>query len=105
MDDGFHRGDDREGGPGPSWYHQVNGGRQPIREGAVVVDGEGSAIGKVTSGGFSPSLQQPIAMAYVPAEQSELGSKITIEQRGKTFTGTVTAMPFIPNNYHRQPKR
>lgn len=80
-------------------------GRQPVREGAVVVDGEGNAVGKVTSGGFSPSLQQPIAMAYVPAGESELGTEITIEQRSKTFTGTVTAMPFIPNNYHRQTKR
>lgn len=79
-------------------------GRQPVREGASVVDGEGREVGKVTSGGFSPSLQQPIAMAYVPATQSELGSTIAIEQRGKPFTGTVAAMPFVPHNYHRQPK-
>lgn len=79
-------------------------GRQPVREGAAVVDDDGKEVGKVTSGGFSPSLGQPIAMAYVPTGQSSTGSTITIEQRGKPFTGTVTAMPFVPHNYHRQPK-
>lgn len=80
-------------------------GRQPVREGALVVDGDGKEVGKVTSGGFSPSLQLPIAMAYVPADQSELGGTIMMEQRGKPFTGTVTAMPFVPHNYHRKPKQ
>ena len=40
-------------------------GRQPVREGALVLDGEGNEVGRVTSGGFSPSLQRPIAMGYV----------------------------------------
>ena len=40
-------------------------GRQPVREGALVLDGEGNEVGKITSGGFSPSLQRPIAMGYV----------------------------------------
>jgi len=80
-------------------------GRQPVREGALVVNNDGKEVGKVTSGGFSPSLQQPIAMAYVPADQSELGGTIMMEQRGKPFAGTVTAMPFIPQNYHRKPKQ
>ncbi|MGP1283515.1 MAG: glycine cleavage system aminomethyltransferase GcvT [Parasphingopyxis sp.] len=79
-------------------------GRQPVREGADVVDGGGNAVGKVTSGGFSPSLQQPVAMAYVPAGMAEPGTEIMLEQRGKPFTGTVTAMPFVPHRYHRQPK-
>jgi aminomethyltransferase len=96
--------DQRENGADRKRVGLVIEGRQPVREGAVVVDGEGNAAGKVTSGGFSPSLQQPIAMAYVPTAQSETGSTITIEQRGKAFSGTVTAMPFVPHNYHRKPK-
>ena len=40
-------------------------GRQPVREGALILDGEGNELGKITSGGFSPSLQRPIAMGYV----------------------------------------
>jgi len=80
-------------------------GRQPVREGAPVLDAMGKAVGKVTSGGFSPSLMAPIAMAYVPVASAEPGSEITIEQRGKLFTATVTPMPFVPHHYHRPPKR
>jgi aminomethyltransferase len=77
-------------------------GRQPVREGALVVDGEGSEVGKVTSGGFSPSLEAPIAMAYVPVASAEPGATIRLASRGKLFTGTVTAMPFVPHRYQRK---
>lgn len=77
-------------------------GRQPVREGAIVVDGEGNEVGKVTSGGFSPSLQAPIAMAYVPLASAEPGAKISLASRGKIFTGTVTPMPFVPHRYQRK---
>jgi aminomethyltransferase len=77
-------------------------GRQPVREGAIVVDSEGSEVGKVTSGGFSPSLEAPIAMAYVPAASAVEGGRIQLAQRGKIFTGTVTPMPFVPHRYHRK---
>ena len=79
-------------------------GRQPVREGAIVVDDSGTEIGQVTSGGFSPTLQQPIAMAYVPASLAAPGTQIALQQRGKPFSGTVTPMPFVPQNYHRPPK-
>jgi aminomethyltransferase len=77
-------------------------GRQPVREGALVVHGEGNETGKVTSGGFSPSLEAPIAMAYVPVASAGPGSEISLAARGKLFTGTVTAMPFVPHRYHRK---
>lgn len=79
-------------------------GRQPVREGAIVVDDSGAEIGQVTSGGFSPTLQQPIAMAYVPAGIAAPGTQIALQQRGKPFSGTVTPMPFVPQTYHRPPK-
>ncbi|QTD55575.1 glycine cleavage system aminomethyltransferase GcvT [Parasphingorhabdus cellanae] len=79
-------------------------GRQPIREGASVVDADGNHIGAVTSGGFSPTLQKPIAMAYVPTALAETGTEITVEQRGKAISCTVADMPFVPHNYHRKPK-
>ena len=79
-------------------------GRRPIREGASVVDTQGNSIGTVTSGGFSPSLQKPIAMAYVPAALSKTGTQIMVEQRGKTIDCTVADMPFVPHHYHRKPK-
>lgn len=76
-------------------------GRQPVREGALVLDAEGSNVGRVTSGGFSPSLERPIAMAYVPAAAATTGTPIQLEQRGKIFQATVTPLPFIPHRYHR----
>jgi aminomethyltransferase len=77
-------------------------GRQPVREGALVLDGEGNEVGKVTSGGFSPSLQRPIAMGYVASHLAETGSALKLEQRGKLFDARVTAMPFVPHRYHRK---
>ncbi|MES2337846.1 MAG: glycine cleavage system aminomethyltransferase GcvT [Pseudomonadota bacterium] len=77
-------------------------GRQPVREGALVVDDEGNAVGKVTSGGFAPSVGQPIAMAYVPTALSQPGTTITLAQRGKLHAATVTTMPFTPHNYVRK---
>jgi aminomethyltransferase len=77
-------------------------GRQPVREGAIVVDGEGVEVGKVTSGGFAPTLGKPIAMAYVPVGSSAPGSKIMLAQRGKIHQAEVVAMPFVPHRYVRK---
>jgi len=76
-------------------------GRQPVREGAIIVDEAGNQLGNITSGGFSPSLQRPIAMGYAPASLSQEGTELIIEQRGKNIGGKVTAMPFVPNGYRR----
>lgn len=75
-------------------------GRQAAREGAKVFQGE-QEVGVVTSGGFSPSLQHPIAMAYVDAAFAADGTALSIELRGKKLDATVAAMPFVPNRYHR----
>jgi aminomethyltransferase len=77
-------------------------GRQPVREGTLVLDGEGNEVGKITSGGFSPSLQRPIAMGYVATPLAKAGTALKLEQRGKLFDATVTAMPFVPHRYHRK---
>jgi aminomethyltransferase len=77
-------------------------GRQPVREGAMVVDAEGNEVGKVTSGGFSPMLEAPIAMAYVPAASAEPGTSVTLAQRGKIFEAKVVPMPFVPHRYVRK---
>ena len=78
-------------------------GRQPVREGALILDGEGNEIGRITSGTFSPSLQRPIAMGYVATAFATSGTALKIEQRGKLFDGVVIAMPFVPHQYHRKP--
>jgi aminomethyltransferase len=77
-------------------------GRQPVREGALVLDGEGNEVGKITSGGFSPSLQRPIAMGYVASHLAEPGTALKLEQRGKLFGARVIEMPFVPHRYHRK---
>ena len=77
-------------------------GRQPVREGAMVVDDEGNDVGKVTSGGFSPMLEAPIAMAYVPAASAEPGTSIRLASRGKIFEAKVVPMPFVPHRYQRK---
>ena len=77
-------------------------GRQPVREGAMVVDAEGNEVGKVTSGGFSPNLEAPIAMAYVPTAMAAPDTNVSLAQRGKIFTARVAPMPFVPHRYHRK---
>lgn len=77
-------------------------GRQPVREGALVLDSEGSEVGRVTSGGFAPSVGAPIAMAYVPAAMAAPGTRVTLSQRGKIHHGDVVAMPFVPHRYVRK---
>ncbi|WP_276307587.1 glycine cleavage T C-terminal barrel domain-containing protein, partial [Pseudomonas aeruginosa] len=76
-------------------------GRMPVREGAEIVDAQGRAIGKVSSGGFGPSLNAPLAMGYVPSELAGLGSEVTAMVRGKPVTLVVSKMPFVAQRYYR----
>ncbi len=76
-------------------------GRLPAREGAPIFDG-GTQVGIVTSGGFSPSLQLPIAMGYVAAASAALDRQLQIEVRGKRLDAVVAPMPFVPHRYVRQ---
>lgn len=75
-------------------------GRLAAREGAEVFAGA-HQIGVVTSGGFSPSLEHPIAMAYVAPEQATIGTQLEIDVRGKRLPARVVAMPFVPHRYYR----
>lgn len=73
----------------------------PAREGAEIADTSGAIIGKVTSGGFSPSLSAPIAMGYVPPAFAAPGTALTVIVRGKAQKADVTALPFVPHTYVR----
>ena len=95
---------EREQGPVVKRVGLLVEGRQPVREGAAVLDADGSEVGKVTSGGFAPTLGAPIAMAYVPAGMAEVGTRIQLNQRGKVHEATVAAMPFVPHRYVRGSK-
>lgn len=78
-------------------------GRAPVREGALLFADATSSqpIGKVTSGGFGPSLNAPVAMGYVPTALSALDTKLFAEVRGQRLPLTVAAMPFVKNTYKR----
>ena len=75
-------------------------GKLPAREGAPVFAGD-RAVGTVTSGGFSPSLGVPIAMAYVASDCAGDDTPLEIEVRGKRLMARVVPMPFKPKNYVR----
>ena len=76
-------------------------GRAPVREGAEIIDDKGQTIGVITSGGFSPSLQKPIAMGYIKTEFSSPQTKVIALVRGKPRNIVVTAMPLVPQRYCR----
>ncbi|WP_375396938.1 glycine cleavage system aminomethyltransferase GcvT [uncultured Sphingomonas sp.] len=95
---------EREAGAASRRVGLVVAGRQPVREGATVLDASGATVGRVTSGGFAPTLGAPIAMAYVPAAMAVPGTPIRLSQRGKVHDATVAAMPFVPHRYVRGAK-
>jgi aminomethyltransferase len=78
-------------------------GRAPVREGAPLFAGAASSqqIGAVTSGGFGPSINAPVAMGYLPASHTAIGGLVFAELRGQRLPLRVTAMPFVPNTYKR----
>lgn len=75
-------------------------GRLPAREGAEVFAGDEN-VGRVTSGGFSPTLGHPIAMAYVAREYTVEGTELEVAVRNKRLPAKVTSMPFVPHRYFR----
>ncbi len=79
-------------------------GRAPAREGTEIADKTGRIIGRVTSGGFGPSLNAPLAMGYVEKEFAANGTKLDLIVRGKALGAEVVAMPFVPNRYKRTKK-
>jgi len=92
---------EREAGPAVRRVGLMVEGRQPVREGASVTGEDGGAVGRVTSGGFAPSLNAAIAMAYVPAALAAPGTVVSLEQRGRAHRATVAPMPFVPHRYVR----
>jgi aminomethyltransferase len=76
-------------------------GRAPAREGTVITIPEGREVGLVTSGGFGPSVNGPIAMGYVSPDVSALGTELHLIVRGKPVPARVASMPFTPHRYRR----
>ena len=76
-------------------------GRAPAREGTEIRDAGGELIGKVTSGGFGPTVNGPIAMGYVARAHAAAGSPVVLVVRDKSLPAKVVALPFVPHRYHR----
>ena len=78
-------------------------GRAPVREGAALFADETSSeqIGRITSGGFGPSLNAPVAMGYLPVSHAAMDSLVFAELRGARLPLRVAATPFVPNTYKR----
>jgi aminomethyltransferase len=78
-------------------------GRAPVREGAALFADASSSeqIGTVTSGGFGPSLNGPVAMGYLPTALAAVGTQVFAEVRGQRLPLRVAATPFVPNTYKR----
>jgi aminomethyltransferase len=76
------------------------GGQAPAREGSAIAK-DGRVVGRVTSGGFGPSLGAPLAMGYVESGFAQDGTKLELLVRGKTLDAEVATMPFVPHRYKR----
>ena len=76
-------------------------GRAPAREGTEIVDSAGAKIGVITSGGFGPTVNGPVAMGYVAAALAKPGTAVQLMVRGKPMPASVVALPFAPHRYKR----
>ncbi len=77
-------------------------GRAPAREGTEILALLGDKLGVVTSGGFGPSVNGPVAMGYVRAGYAEPGKPVNLMVRGKALSASVAPMPFVPHRYVRK---
>ncbi|MHA4976365.1 glycine cleavage system aminomethyltransferase GcvT [Pseudomonas sp. DR208] len=75
--------------------------RTPVREGAEIVDADGTVIGSVCSGGFGPTLGGPLAMGYLDSAFIALDTEVSALVRGKKVPLRVSKMPFVPQRYYR----
>jgi aminomethyltransferase len=93
----------REHAEGPSRIRVglLIAGRQPAREGAEIATKDGTIVGRVTSGGFGPTVEGPVAMGYVPLTLSMPGTDLDILVRGKPLPARVVALPFVPAGFRR----
>ncbi len=77
-------------------------GKLPAREGAVIETPDGKPVGIVTSGGFGPTVNGPVAMGYVDAGHSFISTSLHLIVRGKAIPAKIVAMPFVPKGFVRK---
>jgi len=76
-------------------------GRAPARDGTEIQDASGAVIGKITSGGFGPTVDGPIAMGYIASTHAAPGTALSLMVRGTARPARVVPLPFVPHRYYR----
>ncbi|MBM3486708.1 MAG: glycine cleavage system aminomethyltransferase GcvT [Alphaproteobacteria bacterium] len=76
-------------------------GKAPAREGTAITDPAGRAIGTVTSGGFGPTVNGPVAMGYAETDRAAPGTPVALVVRGTPRPARIAALPFVPHRYAR----
>lgn len=76
-------------------------GRAPAREGTQIQNSDGETIGVITSGGFGPTVNGPVAQGYVDSSYAKAGTPVRLIVRGKPLDAEIAALPFIPTRYKR----
>ena len=76
-------------------------GRAPAREGTEIQNTGGETIGVVTSGGFGPTVNGPVAQGYVDTTYAKAGTPLKLIVRGKALAAEVATLPFVPAKYKR----
>ena len=77
-------------------------GKAIVRDGAELVTSDGGNAGAVSSGGFSPSLERPIATGYIPSDVLRSGQPIFARLRGRQVSMQLASLPFVPHRYRRK---
>ena len=76
-------------------------GKAPARAHTEILDEIGKTIGEITSGGFGPSVNKPVAMGYIQTAFATPGTKVQLMVRGQTLPAEVVALPFAPHRYFK----
>jgi aminomethyltransferase len=76
-------------------------GKAPARAHTEIQDTSGARIGEITSGGFGPSVNGPVAMGYVASAFAKIGTPVNLMVRGQALPAEVAALPFVPHRYFK----
>jgi aminomethyltransferase len=76
-------------------------GRLPVRADAVLIDEAGAKVGRITSGGFGPSVQHPVAIGYVATALASPGIRVFAQVRGTRIPVEIVSLPFTPHRYRK----
>jgi aminomethyltransferase len=92
---------ERKGAPARKRVGLLVQAKTPVRGHTQLADSDGNIIGEVTSGGFGPTLNQPVAMGYIDNAFASVGTEVVALVRGKKVPVLISKMPFVSAGYFR----